>query len=153
MSADADADSQVRGGTGHRGRRAARRLALDVLFQADVTGASPGDVLRSWQEAGREVPGYAREIVEGVERDRAAIDAELGAHSEEWTVPRMATVDRTILRVAVYELRSGVPDAVAINEAVEAAKELSTEASGRFVNGVLGRIAREGGGEPAGDGS
>ena len=144
MSADADSGSQVRAGTGHRRRRAARRLALDVLYQADVTGAAPADVLRSWQDAGREVPDYAREIVAGVERDGAAIDAELGAHSEDWTVPRMATVDRTILRVAVYELRAGVPAPVAISEAVEAAKELSTEASGRFVNGVLGRIARGG---------
>jgi len=60
-------------------------------------------------------------------------------------VPRMAVVDRTILRVACYEMSAGVPPAVAINEAVEAANELSTEDSGRFINGVLGRIARENG--------
>ena len=144
MDPAADPDEQTRAGTGHRRRRVARRVALDILYQADVTGAPPGEVIRGWREAGRDVPEYAREIITGVEDDTASIDAELGAHSEEWTVSRMATVDRTILRVAVYELRSGIPAPVAINEAVEAAKELSTEASGRFVNGVLGRIAREG---------
>ena len=71
------------------------------------------------------------------------IDGLLAAHSEGWTVHRMAVVDRTILRVATFELRSGVPTAVAINEAVDAAKRLSTEDSGRFINGLLGRIARE----------
>ncbi|HXY72579.1 MAG TPA: transcription antitermination factor NusB [Actinomycetota bacterium] len=145
MSTGADGGSDVRAGTGHRRRRAARRAALDILYQADVTGAPPGDVLRGWRDAGREVPDYASELVAGVERDLPEIDAALGAHSEGWTVARMAAVDRTILRMAVYELRSGVPAPVAVNEAVEAAKELSTGASGGFVNGVLGRIAREDG--------
>jgi len=86
---------------------------------------------------------YAVDIVSGVEREMDSIDRLLAASSEEWTVPRMAIVDRTILRVACHELRSGVPPAVAINEAVQAANELSTEDSGRFVNGVLGRIARD----------
>ena len=144
MDEGADRESRSRAGTGHRRRRGARRVALDILYQSDVTGAVPSDVLRSWREAGRDVPDYARDVVTGVERTMASIDAELGAHSEDWTVSRMATVDRTILRVAVFELHSGIPAPVAINEAVEAANELSTEASGRFVNGVLGRIAREG---------
>lgn len=143
MDAGADPESQARAGIGHRRRRGARRVALDILFQADVTGVAPGEVLRGWRAAGRDVPDYACEVVAGVEREVASIDAELGAHSEEWTVARMATVDRSILRLAVYELRSGIPAPVAISEAVEAAKELSTEASGRFVNGVLGRIARD----------
>jgi len=143
MDSGADPDEQTRAGTGHRRRRVARRVALDILFQADVTGAAPAEVMRGWGEAGRDVPEYAREIVDGVADGMESIDAELGAHSEDWAVSRMATVDRTILRVAVYELRSGIPAPVAINEAVEAANELSTEASGRFVNGVLGRIARE----------
>jgi len=143
VSAGADPDPTVHAGTGHRRRRAARREAVDILYQADVTGVPPGQVVRSWQEAGREIPDYARDVVTGVERELPDIDAVLGTHSEGWTVARMATVDRTILRVAVYELRSGVPAPVAVSEAVEAANQLSTEASGRFVNGVLGRIARE----------
>ena len=130
-------------GTGHRRRRAARRKAIDILYQADVTERSARTVMHDWQTAGRTVPTYTESLVSGVERDLPDIDALLAAHSEGWTVHRMAVVDRTILRVACYELRSDVPVAVAINEAVEAAKRLSTEDSGRFINGVLGRIARD----------
>lgn len=125
-----------------RRRRAARRLAIDILYQADVTDRLPSAVLREWLAAGRSIPPYTAGLVAAVEADREAIDHDLGASSEGWTVHRMAVVDRTILRVACSELRAGVPAAVAINEAVEAANELSTEDSGRFINGVLGRIAR-----------
>ncbi|HEV8420138.1 MAG TPA: transcription antitermination factor NusB, partial [Actinomycetota bacterium] len=89
------------------------------------------------------VPTYTETLVTGVERTMPEIDALLAAHSEGWTVHRMAMVDRTILRVACFELRSGIPTAVAINEAVDTAKQLSTDDSGRFINGVLGRIARD----------
>ncbi|MGH2695365.1 MAG: transcription antitermination factor NusB, partial [Actinomycetota bacterium] len=91
------------------------------------------------------VPGFAEQLVKGVEEKREELDRLIGEHAEGWTVRRMAAVDRAVLRVACYEMlfREDVPAAVAIDEAVEAAKELSTEASGRFVNGVLGRIARE----------
>jgi N utilization substance protein B len=128
---------------GHARRRSARRQAIDIVFQADVTESDPVRVLDEWRSMGRRVAGYAEEVVRGVAGDLARIDELLGAHLEGWTVPRMAAVDRAILRVACYELSSGIPAAVAINEAVEAATELSTEDSGRFVNGVLGRIARE----------
>jgi N utilization substance protein B len=123
----------------------ARRQALDILYQADVRGEDPAAALQDWTADGREVPGFTREIVEGVTEHRAEIDEILGRHATGWTVHRMAVVDRTILRVACYELlfRPDVPAAAAINEAVEAAKELSTEDSGRFVNGILGRIASE----------
>jgi transcription antitermination protein NusB len=130
-------------GVGHRRRRAARRKAIDILYQADVTGRSPLSVMDDWQKAGRTVPTYTETLVTGVARNLTDIDALLAAHSEGWTVHRMAVVDRTILRVACCELRSGVPTGVAINEAVDAAKRLSTEDSGRFINGVLGRIARD----------
>jgi N utilization substance protein B len=126
-------------------RREARRIALDVLFQADITGEEPEDAMRDWVEAEREVPPFARELVEGVAEHLPDIDLLLEEHTEDWPVKRMPALDRTILRVAVEELRfrDDIPDSVAINEAVEAANELSTEHSGRFVNGVLGRIARE----------
>ena len=127
---------------GHRRRRAARRLAIDLLYQADVTGEDPKRVMEEWRLARRDVLPYAEEIVNGVESQRADIDRILGSNSEEWAVHRMAVVDRAILRVACYELRTGVPPAVVINEAVEAAKELSTDDSGRFINGLLGKIAR-----------
>jgi len=118
-------------------------MAIDILYQADVTERSPRGVLNEWKGAGRTVPTYTETLVAGVERSLPEIDELLAAHSEGWTVHRMAVVDRTILRVACYELRSGLPTAVAINEAVDAAKRLSTEDSGRFINGMLGRIAHD----------
>ena len=129
-------------GRGHRRRRAARRQAVEILYQADVTGEEPSDVAAAWRAAGRTVAPYALELVEGVERDLPVIDALLDEDDADWPLSRMAVVDRTILRVACYELGAGLPPAVVINEAVEAAVELSTEDSGRFVNGVLARIAR-----------
>ncbi len=127
-------------------RHEARRQAIDILYQADVLGDLPLDVLEEWEAVGRSVAPFARELVEGVSDHLEEIDEVLGAHAQEWTVPRMPSLDRTILRVACYELRfrEDVPPGAAIDEAVEAAKQLSTEDSGRFVNGVLGQIAREG---------
>ena len=126
-------------------RAAGRRTAVEILYQADVTGRPPSEVLREWDGAGRTVSRFARELVEGVERHRPEVDSLLGRHVRGWTVERMAAVDRTILRVASFELlhRSDVPPAAAISEAVAAANELSTEESGRFVNGILGAIARD----------
>jgi len=130
-------------GGGHRRRRSARRQALDILFEADLIGRSPRAVLEEWRTAGRSIAEYAGELVAGVEDRLSELDAVLGKNSEGWSVHRMPVVDRTILRVACYELESGVPPAVAISEAVHAANELSTQDSGRFVNGVLGKIARD----------
>ena len=120
-------------------------MAIDILYQADVTDAEPSSVLAAWAELRGPVPGFARELVEGTDERMLEIDMILEETSEDWHVERMPALDRTILRVAVFELiaRPDVPAAAAINEAVEAANELSTEDSGRFVNGVLGRIARE----------
>jgi N utilization substance protein B len=125
-------------------RRAARRQAIDVLYQADVTARDARVVLAEWRAAGRDVDAFAEELVDGVAANRVEIDEVLAAHAEHWTLDRMATLDRTILRVACHELlhRADVPPGVAINEAVSIAKELSTEDSGRFVNGLLGTIAR-----------
>lgn len=125
-------------------RRETRRIAIDILYQADITGDDPALALESWVEAGREVPPYARELVEGVAEHGPAIDLLLEEHTQAWTVARMAALDRTILRVAVEEVRyrDDVPDSVAISEAVEAASELSSEESTSFVNGILGKIAR-----------
>jgi N utilization substance protein B len=126
-------------------RRDARRQAIDILYQADVLGEFATDVADEWATAGKKVEPFARQLVEGVTEHLEELDALIGAHAEEWTVPRMASVDRTILRVACFELRyrEDVPPGAAIDEAVEAAKRLSTEDSGRFVNGILGQIARE----------
>jgi transcription antitermination protein NusB len=104
---------------------------------------SPSLVLSEWRAAGRSPPPYAVQLVEGVEGRLAEIDRVLNANAEGWPVHRMAVVDRTLIRVACYEMWSGLPAPIAINEAVTIAGELSTEDSGRFVNGVLGKIARD----------
>lgn len=126
-------------------RREARRTALDILYQSDITDASPDVVLADWRDAGRTVTPFAEELVEGVRVHLPDIDPLLEEHSEGWTVARMATLDRTIMRMAVFELmhRPDIPTSVAISEAVEAATELSSDESRRYVNGILARIARE----------
>jgi transcription antitermination protein NusB len=126
-------------------RREARRTAIEILYQADVTAEDPRAVLEAWSDAGREVGPFTTELVAGVREHRPELDDLLDRHSEGWSVERMAVLDRTILRVAVFELlhRPDVPPSAAISEAVEAASELSAEASSRFVNGILGRIAGE----------
>jgi N utilization substance protein B len=127
-------------------RREARRQAIGVLYQADVTGADPRAVLEEWRAAGREVDPFAERLVAGVAEHASLLDETLVAHSEHWPLDRMASVDRVVLRLGVYELRFGgddVPQAVAIDEAVRAVKELSTEDSGAFVNGILGTVAAE----------
>jgi N utilization substance protein B len=89
-----------------------------------------------------EVCEYARALVQGVQDHHSDIDARIARYADRWAIQRMPVVDRTLLRIAIFELLWGndVPVAVAINEAVELAKELSTDDSGRFVNGLLGRI-------------
>jgi len=126
-------------------RREARRTALDILYQADITEADPETVLAEWREADRAVPSFACELVAGVAEHLPEIDLLLEERSEGWTVARMTALDRSILRMAVFELlhRPDIPASVAISEAVEAASELSADESRRYVNGVLGRIARE----------
>ena len=126
------------------GRRSARRTAIDILYQADITKEAAPQVLSDWVAAGQSVPPFAQELVEGVTEHEPEIDLLLEEYVEGWTVARMATLDRTILRVAVEELlhRPEVPASVAISEAVEAASDLSADESRRFVNGILGPIAR-----------
>jgi N utilization substance protein B len=133
-------------------RREARRTAVEVLYQADITGTDAEEVIEAWRDAGRSLPPFSSELITGTTEHLPSIDLLLEEHAEDWTVARMAAVDRTILRLAVEELlyRDDVPDSVAINEAVEAANELSTDDSGRFVNGLLGKIARERGSAPTG---
>jgi N utilization substance protein B len=126
-------------------RRDDRRVAIDVLYQADITGASPTTVLEDWRAADHEVPPFAETVVRGVLERLPDIDLLLETHAEDWSVIRMAALDRTILRVGVYELlwSDEVPTSVAISEAVEAAAELSSDDAKGFVNGILGKIARE----------
>jgi N utilization substance protein B len=128
-----------------RARTRARKRALDILFESEARGEDPLAVLaqRRATEDAPPVSDYAAMLVEGVVAHRDRIDQLLAEHSEGWTVPRMPAVDRTLLRIGVFELLwvDEIDDPVAITEAVELARTLSTEDSPRFLNGVLGRIA------------
>ena len=131
-------------------RTKARKRALDILFQSDVRGDDLASTLaaeakRAASEPARETSWlYAREIVDGVIDNHDEIDEQIVTHAKDWKLERMPAVDRAILRLAVWELlfNDEVPAAVAIDEAVELAKEFSTDDSGSFVHGVLARIAR-----------
>ena len=131
-------------------RSKARKRALDILFQADVRGDDLPAILaaeakRAANEPAREASWlYAREIVDGVIDNRDAIDEQITTFAKDWSLARMPAVDRAVLRIGVWEIlyNDEVPAAVAIDEAVELAKEFSTDDSGSFVHGVLGRIAR-----------
>ena len=127
-------------------RSKARKRALDVLYEADVRGCDPLATLADRVAlADPPVNDYTVELVEGVAASRARIDEILAEYAEGWSLDRMPDVDRAVLRLGVYELlwRADVPNAVAIDEAVELAKSLSTDESPRFVNGVLGRVLRD----------
>jgi N utilization substance protein B len=126
-------------------RSKARKRALDVLFEADQRGLDPVAVLRErLPAADPPVPEYAVTLVEGVVAHRERIDELLSTYSQGWTLDRMPAVDRAVLRLGLFELLwcDDVPDAVAVDEAVELAKSLSTDDSPAFVNGLLGRLVR-----------
>ncbi len=132
-------------------RSKARKRALDVLYGADVRGEPLADALATEEARSASQPqrasswDYARTIVEGVLEHGARIDEVIDRYSERWPLARMPAVDRAILRIGVWELlyNPDVPQGVAIAEAVEFATVLSTEDSAGFVNGLLGRIARD----------
>ena len=124
-------------------RSKARKRALDVLFEADQRGLDAVAVLAErLRRADPPVPEYAVEIVEGVTAHRERIDELLATYAQGWTVDRMPGVDRSLLRLSAWELlyNDDVPDAVAIDEAVELARSLSTDESPAFVNGLLARL-------------
>jgi len=127
-------------------RHHARELALKVLFQLEGTGDDPEEVLRyhaSESGASDDITNFARQLVRGVLDNQARLDAILSEASENWKLGQMAKVDRAILRIAVYEIAIDrkVPTKAAINESIELAKTFSGEDAGRFVNGILGRVA------------
>jgi transcription antitermination protein NusB len=125
-----------------RTRRQARERALSLLYEAEVKGESPEAVLSGLPA---DPDRFAGELVAGVGGHAEEIDGWLRRYARDWAVERMPAIDRALLRIGVYELlhRPDVPTAVVIAEAVELASRFSTEDSGRFVNGVLARIADE----------
>lgn len=121
-------------------RRGARERALGLLYEAEVKGQGPTQVLADLPVT---PDPFVVQVLSGVESRNADIDRLVAEHSIDWSVERMPVVDRNLLRMAVWELleRPDVPVAVVISEAVALAKQYSTEESGRFVNGVLAAIA------------
>ena len=124
--------------------RKARKYALDILYAADLTGAGLAETIERYATMSeRALPAYSRTLAEGVDSHGYLIDAYLvPCLAEDWTLERMATIDRQLARVAVYEMvYCDLPAAIAISEAVDLAEELSTEASPSFLTGVLGQVA------------
>ncbi|OCB15684.1 N utilization substance protein B [Mycolicibacterium porcinum] len=133
---------------GDRGRHQARKRAVDLLFEAEARGLTPEAVadgrtaLAEDQADVTPLNPYTVSVARGVTEHAAHIDDLISAHLQGWTLERLPAVDRAILRVAVWELlhAEDVPEPVAVDEAVELAKELSTDESPGFVNGVLGQV-------------
>ena len=125
-------------------RHKARKRALDILFEAQIRGLNPLDVLATRAEDPElTLNPYTKTLVEGGCANHDEIDLAIGQYSRDWDIDRMPTTDVCILRMGVFELQyvSDVPAGVAISEAVELAQDLSTDESAAFVNGLLGRIA------------
>lgn len=128
-------------------RRQARELALQILFQTEfapqISYQTFLDVLEPGLE--QEVISYADLLVKGVQKDKEAIDSKIQASSAHWKVERMATIDRNILRIAVYEMKFAsepIKENIVINEAVEIAKKYGTTESASFVNGLLDQVSK-----------
>ena len=115
---------------------------MSLLYEAECKEQTPADVLHGLPV---EPDPFVVDLVQGVEKHCDRIDALIGEFAIDWTLERMPVIDRNLLRIGVYELlqRPDVPTAAVISEAVELARRYSTEESGRFVNGMLGRIAEE----------
>jgi len=127
-------------------RHQARELALKVLFQLEASDDDPEEVLNYHAAEGAataDVTAFAGQLVRGVLANRDRLDAILSEASDNWKVEQMAKVDRIVLRIAVYEITIDrrVPTKAAINESIELAKTFSGDEAGRFVNGILGRVA------------
>ena len=130
------------------GRHQARKRAVDLLFEAEARGLSPAEVadgrtaLAASDQDVSALSPYSVTVARGVTQDSAHIDELISSHLQGWTLERLPAVDRAILRVAVWELlhADDVPEPVAVDEAVQLAKELSTDESPGFVNGVLGQV-------------
>jgi len=136
-------------------RRKARECALQMLFQHDMAGTPVVDLLQTYwgelAEAADDVRGFANDLVLGTITHLNEIDERIRLRTEHWRIPRMAVVDRNLLRLAVYEFlyQPETPKTVAINEALEIARRFSTHEATQFINGILDAIKRDLEGQPA----
>ena len=128
------------------GRRRSRELALQVLYQIDITRGNAGDALDLFCKSfeGLEKPGeFSEKLVEGVCRHRKEIDNIIEKYSDNWKLRRMSKVDRNVLRLAIFELFycDDIPSKVTLNEAIDLGKKFGSEKSGSFINGILDSIS------------
>lgn len=130
-----------------KGRREARELALQILYQAEMKGNPPEvpEATSGGAISGDATVAFTTSLVEGICRNKKEIDQLIEKRSSHWRLNRMAVVDRNILRLSVYELlyEGEVPTSVILNEGIEIAKKFGTEESGSFINGILDGIAKE----------
>lgn len=130
-----------------RDRRKARTVALEIIYQKEITGASLDEIIKNRIGAGENEPpcDFSMTLITGVIDHQEELDELITGHADNWALDRMPSLDRNIIRISLYEMlyEDDIPFSVSINEAVELAKIYGTEDSGKFVNGVLGKIASE----------
>ncbi len=129
-------------------RSKARKQSLDILYECDIRGTSPVEILalRDVDDVGvdtRPIRDYTKELINGVSEHRRKIDELISTYAQGWDMDRMPAVDRNILRIGIFEIlwRNDLDDAIAIDEALLLARDLSTEESAGYIHGVLGRIS------------
>jgi len=127
-------------------RRKARKDALEILYEKEITQQPLEVIIRNRKLARDEQPSdFTVRLIEGIEENREQIDNVIRSHTDNWALERMPIVDRNLIRIGLYEMlyEEDIPYSVSINEAVELAKVYGMEESSKFINGVLGRIATE----------
>ena len=128
-------------------RSKGRKRALDILYESDIKGVNPLWLVKERTTTTDEIASFASELVEGYGAQAAEIDALIDSHAKNWDLDRLASVDRNILRIAVFEIMHSesrsVPTSVAIYEALELASTLSTDESPKYIHGILSAIAKE----------
>lgn len=127
-------------------RREAREKAFQFLFQIDINDNEPESAMKEYL-AENENNRFLKNLIEGVTKEKAAIDEMIANHLENWSLDRLPAVERTVLRLAAFEIHymEDIPENVTINEAVELGNVFGDEKSGKFINGVLSKIINEGG--------
>lgn len=130
-------------------RSKGRKRALDILYESDIKGVNPLWLVKERTTSSDEIALFGAELVEGYGNDAHSIDLLIDRHAKDWDLDRLASVDRNIMRIATYEIlkssdaQRGVSVSVAIDEALELAKTLSTDDSPRYIHGILSAIAKE----------
>lgn len=128
-------------------RSKGRKRALDILYESDIKGVNPLWLVKERTTTTDEIASFASELVEGYGAQATEIDALIDSHAKNWDLDRLASVDRNILRIAVFEIMHSesrsVPTSVAIDEALELASTLSTDESPKYIHGILSAIAKE----------